>query len=148
MSSAGPVSKVFLIIILLAGHLSNVDIDCNRFEVVEYYAGAARLAKISRGLNGESAAMDILYDREGDNKTKNNLVDINTSAGFLPLTCRMMFSFFFMFRLLPASKSRMGHLMAICQHCLPQVGMHSGSTVQDRRVPGSFWDLLLNICWH
>lgn len=79
---SGELSKVFLVIILLVAHLDIVDTELNSYEVLEFYAGAARLAKISAALGVKSAAMDILYD-EGDNKKKNNAMDMNTSAGFL-----------------------------------------------------------------
>lgn len=86
--------KVFIIIVLLAGHLGMVDMNSN-YEVLEYYAGAARLAKISSSFGVKTAAMDIIYDLEGDNKTKNNSMDMNTSAGFLPLISIERLAFFF-----------------------------------------------------
>ena len=76
--------KVFIIIVLLAGHLGMVDTNSN-YEILEFYAGAARLAKIASSFGVETAAMDIIYDVEGDNRTKNNSMDMNTCAGFLPL---------------------------------------------------------------
>lgn len=71
----------------MIGHLNVVSLDGN-FEIVEFYAGAARLAKICANLGGKAAAMDFLYD-DGDNKSRNNAMDMNTSAGFLLLikTC-------------------------------------------------------------
>ena len=64
-----------------------VDMNSN-YEVLEYYAGAS-----SFGV--KTAAMDIIYDLEGDNKTKNNTMDMNTSAGFLPLISIERLVFFF-----------------------------------------------------
>ena len=58
----------------------------NEYLVLEFYAGAARLAKQARALGGSATAMDRLYDVEGDNKTKNNCMDFNTSGGFLFLS--------------------------------------------------------------
>ena len=78
-------SKVFVITILLIGHLQICDMTMDKYQVLEYYAGAARLAKLSRNLGLPSAAMDIIYDREGDNKRVNNAHDLNTSAGFVSL---------------------------------------------------------------
>lgn len=80
-----------MVIIFLIGHLTMVNLDGN-FEILEFYAGAARLAKISANLGGKAAAMDYLFD-DGDNKTRNNAMDMNTSAGFLPLikTCYLIF---------------------------------------------------------
>ena len=73
-------------IVFMLTYLKSVDVasDFDNYEVLEYYAGAARLAKLSTGCGGKAAAMDILYD-DGDNKSKNNAMDINTSAGFLYL---------------------------------------------------------------
>ena len=54
----------------------------HEYEVLEFYAGKARLAKLAKALGKNSAAMDFVYDTKGDNSTKNNSMDMNTSAGF------------------------------------------------------------------
>ena len=54
----------------------------HEYEVLEFYAGAARLAKLAQARGKNAAAMDFLYDTKGDNHTKNNSMDMNTSAGF------------------------------------------------------------------
>lgn len=80
-------SKVFIIIILLVGHLSLLKLDdSNQYEVVEFYAGAARLARIAKSFGVNAAAMDILFDPDSDNVKRNNAMDMNTSAGFLLLS--------------------------------------------------------------
>ena len=72
----------------MIGYLEPVDMTNggNEYLVLEFYAGAARLAKQARALGGSATAMDRLYDVEGDNKTKNNCMDFNTSGGFLLLS--------------------------------------------------------------
>lgn len=67
----------------MLGYLSPVDVERNRYHVVEFYAGAARLAKLTTALGGEAAAVDKGYDTTGDNRKRNNSMDFNTSAGFL-----------------------------------------------------------------
>ena len=81
----GKLSKVFIMIIFLLGHVTNLNIEKGEYEVLEFYSGAARLAKLSSALGGKAAAMDCLYDGEGDNKTKNNAMDMCTNGGFLHL---------------------------------------------------------------
>ena len=81
----GKSSKVFVMIIFLLGHVTTLNIEKNEYQVLEFYSGAARLAKLSSALGGKAAAMDCLYDGEGDNKTKNNAMDMCTSGGFLHL---------------------------------------------------------------
>ena len=74
--------KVFILTILMVGYLDFVDISKDSYQTLEFYAGAARMAKLSSHLGGPSAAMDRLYD-SGDNKKQNNAMDFNTSGGFL-----------------------------------------------------------------
>jgi len=62
-----------------------VNVDQNKYDVLEFYAGARRLAKLATGLGQTCVAMDVLYDTLGDNKTTNNSMDINTCGGFTPL---------------------------------------------------------------
>lgn len=83
--NAFPLSKVFVITILLIGHLDMCDMSMERYQVLEFYAGAARLAKLSRNLGLASAAMDIVYDQKGNNRQLNNAHDMNTSGGFVSL---------------------------------------------------------------
>jgi len=63
----------------------------NDYTVVEFYAGAARLAKLATALGESCAAMDILYDLEGLNKRKHNAMDMNTNAGFVSLAFDLCF---------------------------------------------------------
>lgn len=75
-------SKVFILTVLMVGCLEMVDVSKNHYETLEFYAGAARMAKLSHHLGKPSAAMDRMYDAS-DNKRQNNAMDFNTSAGFL-----------------------------------------------------------------
>lgn len=87
-------AKVFVVTILLVGCLKPVDPQKSEYEILEFYAGQARLAKMATALGVKSAAMDFLYDPEGDNRTKNNSMDMCTSAGFV-----------FLIRIIPESFS-------------------------------------------
>lgn len=61
--------------------------------LIEYFAGARRLCKLAHALGCKSVAMDKKYD-DGDNRTKNNSMDINTSAGFVQLSSKkILFGF-------------------------------------------------------
>ena len=66
----------------MVGCLDMVDMTKNHYETLEFFAGAARMAKLSHHLQQPSAAVDKEYDH-GDNKKTNNAMDLNTSAGFL-----------------------------------------------------------------
>ena len=59
--------------------------DKNDYTILELYAGEQRMVKLAKGLGMKTASMDRDYD-DGNNKTKNNAMDLNTSAGFLFLT--------------------------------------------------------------
>eukprot|EP00435_Cladocopium_sp_Y103_P070572 s275_g35.t1 len=61
----------------------------NEYEVLELYAGQQRLVKLAKGMGMKAAAMDRDYDTLGDNKSKNNAMDMNTSGGFV-LSCVMV----------------------------------------------------------
>lgn len=113
--------KVLLLIILMIGYLEPVDLTNNgrEYQVLEFYAGAARLAKTAHHFGGSVAAMDRLYDTVGDNKSKNNAMDFNTSGGFV-LACTLVL------------QSRLGQcisLMGIA--CATWVAISRGSTLRD-----------------
>lgn len=71
----------------MLGHLECVDVNKDQYHVVEFYAGAARLAKLTSGIGGSATAFDRTYDKDGDNKKKRNAMDFNTSGGFLSRIC-------------------------------------------------------------
>ena len=75
--------QVFVVTILLLGFMDMIDIDKNSFEVLEIFAGEQRLVKLAKGLGIPTASMDKAFDPTGDNRTQNNSMDLNTSAGFL-----------------------------------------------------------------
>ena len=54
----------------------------DEFQVLEFYAGQRRLARLATQLGQSCAAMDRDYDMVGDNKRSNNCMDLNTNAGF------------------------------------------------------------------
>ena len=74
-------AQAFILLILLIGNLTIVDFEnpAAEYEVLEYYAGTARLARLGKAMGLNVAAMDSLYDVAGDNRKKNNSHDLNTS---------------------------------------------------------------------
>ena len=85
-------TQVFVVIILLIGYLDMVDMTKNEYDVLELYAGQQRLVKLAKGLKMKTAAMDRDIDTLGDNKSKNNAMDMITSGGFVflhPLLTRV-----------------------------------------------------------
>ena len=85
-------SQVFIITVLMIGHLSCVELMGDPgYQVLEFYAGQRRAARLASGLGQTCAAMDIMYDPLGDNKKVNNCMDMNTSAGFTLPFCNLFF---------------------------------------------------------
>lgn len=83
-------SQVFIITVLMIGHLSCVELMGDPgYQVLEFYAGQRRAARLASGLGQNCAAMDIMYDPQGDNKKVNNCMDMNTSAGFTLPFCSL-----------------------------------------------------------
>ena len=68
-------------IILMVGFLDVVDVNKDTYQVVELYAGEQRLVKLAKGMGLKTASKDRDFD-SGDNKARNNSMDMNTSAGF------------------------------------------------------------------
>ena len=89
-----------LITVLCAGCLNVVDIEGSPkdYEILEFFAGERRLAKLGAGLGKSNASMDKMYD-DGDNISKTNAMDLNTSVGFLPLISSIWQNCFIFFRL-------------------------------------------------
>lgn len=81
----------------MIGFLKPVDLTTgvHEYEFLEFYAGASRLARLSKAIGHSTTAMDREFDTQGDNKRKNNSMDFNTSAGFTSLTCNPYMRLFF-----------------------------------------------------
>ena len=118
----------------MIGHLEPVDVTNkgNELKVLEFYAGAARLAKTVNALGLHVGAMDQMYDAEGNNRTKNNAMDFNTSAGFVLLINKMFEGFL-----------ELSSRMCICfdlaiepprRSVHPEVGMHTLPAKRVRRM--------------
>ena len=75
-------AQVFITVVLLVGYLSLVDVTKSQYQIIELYAGERRLARLASELGQSCAAVDKAYDPEGDNRKRNNCMDINTSGGF------------------------------------------------------------------
>ena len=84
-------SQVFVVTILFLGFMDVIDPGKNSFEILEIYAGEQRLVKLSKGLGIPTASMDRDFDPIGDNRSKNNSMDLNTLAGFLFLSLCLFF---------------------------------------------------------
>ena len=84
--SAPELSQVFILIIILLGHLELDATTEKPYEVLEFFAGSARIARLAKHLGLSSTALDKSYC-DGDNIESGNCMDINTDAGFLSLEC-------------------------------------------------------------
>ena len=56
-------------------------LQTRRFQVVEFFAGSRRIARLARSIGLRSAAHDILYDETEDPET--SAMNINTCSGFM-----------------------------------------------------------------
>lgn len=92
--------KVFILAILLLSWQSFFDLDKSaEYQVIEYYAGVARIARLSKGMGYRSAAYDVVYDTPAFKESANSspstksifqttkkkgksAMDLTTSAGF------------------------------------------------------------------
>ena len=74
--------QAFIEIIILLGHLSLVAELSNNpeHEILELFAGSARISRLARAAGMCAAAVDKAYC-----KSKHNGMDLNTSSGFLLL---------------------------------------------------------------
>ena len=61
--------------------LASMDVarPCEHFEVVEMFAGSARVSRLAKGLGKHAVALD---------KSIDGSMDLNTDAGFLLLACK------------------------------------------------------------
>ena len=73
-------TEAFVEIIILLGFLSMPALHREKqYQVLEFFGGAARTARLAKGLKLKSGSLDKSY---------HNSMDINTDAGFLLLACR------------------------------------------------------------
>ena len=54
--------EAFLLLILLLTWQSFYDLGQAEYQVVEYFAGCARISRMAAGLGYKSVAMDLVYD--------------------------------------------------------------------------------------
>lgn len=52
------------------------------YDVLEFYAGRARIARTARRLHYRAMAFDVNYDSPGET-SRRNAMDINGAAGFV-----------------------------------------------------------------
>ncbi|CAJ1400864.1 unnamed protein product [Effrenium voratum] len=76
--------KAFAMLVLLVASLAipSGESDCSNLEVLELFAGTARLCRSARSLGIPAEAHDILFDPHRSQKGK-SAMDINEPAGFL-----------------------------------------------------------------
>lgn len=67
--------------ILCIGYLNIVDMSQDKYEILEFFAGERRLARLANDLGRPTASMDKMYD-SANNIDATNCMDLNTSAGF------------------------------------------------------------------
>ena len=73
-------NKVLITAVLLLGFMEDIS-DC--YDVVEYFAGTARVAKSARKAGLKAAALDVLYHPKA--------FDITSPPGFATLACRLVY---------------------------------------------------------
>ena len=85
--------KAFVLLVLTTACLPRIRID-REYDLVEFFSGAGRIARLAQCVGYQSMAFDILYDTEakpgkGRAKAKGSkgrsCMDLNSSAGFLLL---------------------------------------------------------------
>lgn len=83
-------TEVFLLVILLTSWLDFLP-ESQEYDVIEFYAGVGRIARLSHGVGYRSAAYDVMYDlgccaevsEEHQNRIrKKKTMDLSTPAGF------------------------------------------------------------------
>ena len=80
MIASACLTEAFVEIIILLGFLSMPALRREKqYQVLEFFGGAARTARLAKGLKLKSGSLDKSY---------HNSMDINTDAGFLLLACR------------------------------------------------------------
>ena len=81
----------------MASFLEGTDMETN-YDIIEFFSGTARVSRLAKKLGHNPAALDIGYDctappPKAKKKERclypnaRSAMDINTSAGFLPLSC-------------------------------------------------------------
>lgn len=65
--------------VLLASWLEPAELGAGEYEVLDFFAGAARMARAARYVGLPAAAFDISYHR------KKEVFDMNSEAGFTQL---------------------------------------------------------------
>ena len=69
-------------LVLLVSWLSYANLDCESYDVVEMFAGAAQIARASRVCGNRAVAVDLSYE---NNISRKGGMDLTTPAGFGPL---------------------------------------------------------------
>lgn len=106
-------TQVFILAILLLSWQSFFDLNkSSEYQVIEYYAGVARIARLSKGMGYRSAAYDVAYDTPAFKESANSspstkpifqkakgkgksTMDLTTSAGFTPLNLHFVCHVFY-----------------------------------------------------
>ena len=73
----------------------------DRFEVVEFFAGRARVSKCARAAGMKAAALDVIYHEN------QRVLDMTSSAGFACHACRLnLTSIYVLYQCKPISLDR------------------------------------------
>ena len=76
-------AKEFILLVLLICFLTLLKKE-DRFQIIDLFAGQARLAKLAAGLGLSAVALDRAFD-SADNPAQSNSMDLCTNAGFVSL---------------------------------------------------------------
>ena len=78
-------------IVLMTSYLPRVQSD-REYDLIEFFSGAGRIARLAECVGYRSLAFDIIYDKQSKPKGRRtkakgskgrSCMDLNTSAGFL-----------------------------------------------------------------
>ena len=78
-------AQVFVLLVLAASWLS-IEPPAQEIEVLELFAGRARLARLARSIGLGAHAHDATYDSSFGKKGQRSAMDFNESAGFVFLS--------------------------------------------------------------
>ena len=117
-------SKVIILLTLLISWMEDEGAVTKEIEVIEYFAGVGRIAKLARYAGYESVGFDMAYGVQKSKLTgKRNSMDLNSNAG-LVLAIKLIL------------RSRMDLLVAIFAVCCSSfVPVNRGTGARSMLVP-------------
>ena len=135
------VCQEFFVLVLLTTWTISLDLQPEQpWDLVEFFGGRCKIARLAVALGLRATAVDILYDQARPKARRNrpgkrSPFDLNSDAGFAPLGLSN-----------PRSKTRHRFRTCIWKPCPSQVGGCPHSAGQVLATHGSICHLLLVVC--